>query len=822
MSERPFEKLERTAAVIVGIETYKDPDFHRLDGVAEDARKFADWLLRLGVPANRVLLFLSEDADPPRGVQVVLDDGQMVAIPARLATRKSITDAFTEDVWTWGNSDAVGLLIVFWSGHGFLIDDKVRLLDFADVVARNRMPLNFTSLLEFLEGVPFPRLQVAFVDACAIDARHVSTAWKYGGVSFQANENPRDRQQFVLYSQRDGLYAPNYRIGHPLSFRGRLLEELEQGWQSERNVKTCWPPDLQVVANRIKTFFKEKRTTNESDQCPIFDVIGWDGDRDRDPRFGVLGRAAKPAPAGANQAKRVAALAKALGSLVFFNEPKNRREFLRRLPDSVRGGVLASDEDFLEQMAANILTEPCGLGRLLDALETFPRIRDDPHLDDPVFATLDDVELLPVHWEQVARLRRLIAAAAAIDPQVVDQALDRCVRREERLSQSPAVGQSRRHGLGAFLLHLASITHESEYRPALVDLAGDLVEGVPNLREVVPVWSQVINLERMGPTLAGDAAESVLDRIAKGRRFVEAHLQTIRAGSALPKFPPAIPPVPVAGLPALRLMVDVAPLEFGDADRFEVRTWLQRGDGDPGTSDTPVENRLKIEDIAALIEHTLSNQSGPGEVELFLPTSLLAEGVGRWRVPIGPDWIVPLDAGFPVKLRARERVFGLGDGSEPASSMTAAWKQRFEKLPRPDEGLTANHLVRLCHPEDYFGALKGAHAVAGPVCLAASLAPPDHSASSRQTLDALLAAGTPIALWPTSTGAGMGESCGNYEDLCKLVTGKRPDELPGVVWGRRQKAGHVADPLHHLCQLTDDPTRLPPGLDEPLVSLGYA
>ena len=156
MSERPCEKLERTAAVVVGVESYKDQDFHRLEGVAADARKFAEWLVRRGVPANRVLLFLSEDTEPHGGVHEFLHQGMPVKIPVRPATLNDITTAFSGEVSQWGQSADVGLLVVFWAGHGFIDENEHRMLDFADVVARARVPLNFSSLLAAHAGSPVP------------------------------------------------------------------------------------------------------------------------------------------------------------------------------------------------------------------------------------------------------------------------------------------------------------------------------------------------------------------------------------------------------------------------------------------------------------------------------------------------------------------------------------------------------------------------------------------------------------------------------------------------------------------------------------------
>jgi hypothetical protein len=283
----------------------------------------------------------------------------------------------------------------------------------------------------------------------------------------------------------------------------------------------------------------------------------------------------------------------------------------------------------------------------------------------------------------------------------------------------------------------------------------------------------------------------------------------------------------VGPLPPLRMIVDIEPLDFSQG-RYEVRTWLKRGDSDPGASDTPVRNQLDIHGIAELIDHTIGNQIGPWEVELFLPLEMLAEGVGHWRVPFGPVATCPIDARYPVKLRARDRLYGDSSGFTPA--MTDAWRARFEALPGRGQHLGDQHILGLCRAEDY-AALDAAPVSVGSVCVAASLAPPEQEADSstaRATLNSLLRAGTPIAIWPApaalarySDQCDIYDECGIYSQLKAIVTARPLEKLPDLVCAFRQNSDWDTDPIKHLCLLWDDPGRLPPGLDEPLVSLGY-
>jgi hypothetical protein len=200
MSGQFYETPERTAAVIVGIETYQDENFPRLDGVADDARKFAEWLVDHGVPADRVLLFLSDGSHTPQPRHVFNCDGKPVEIHVRPANLDDIRKAFPDEILEWRRLGEIGLLIVFWAGHGFLEKNDKRMLDFANVRSWARQPLNFTSLMEHMKAPPYPFLQVAFVDACAVYAKSQGKpSWEYGELSFPVNSKCDNFKQFMLY-----------------------------------------------------------------------------------------------------------------------------------------------------------------------------------------------------------------------------------------------------------------------------------------------------------------------------------------------------------------------------------------------------------------------------------------------------------------------------------------------------------------------------------------------------------------------------------------------------------------------------------------------
>jgi hypothetical protein len=257
-------------------------------------------------------------------------------------------------------------------------------------------------------------------------------------------------------------------------------------------------------------------------------------------------------------------------------------------------------------------------------------------------------------------------------------------------------------------------------------------------------------------------------------------------------------------------MVTVVPLHY-DVDRYEVRIWREWGGG---ASDTPPQNKLRVEGIAELINEKVRNALGPKEVELFLPLNLLAEGVGGWRVQVGPRSRWPIDARLPVKLRSWDRVYNRDTTVGFDEIVVDEWKALWQKLPGAQELLNATHCVMLGGIRDDGVAPVEACQDLPPVGIAASL--------SQDTLHDFLVSGMPIALWPVpGDGDEEGRSLVPDRLIAELVLNHRPADLPGLVHNRRKKGDSDSDPLQHLCLLWDDPESLPPDHDEPFESLGY-
>jgi hypothetical protein len=699
-------------------------------------------------------------------------------ISSQVATYEAIRNAFMEKVKAWGASGEIGLLIVYWSGHGFLDDNRNHRLDCADSSPEDRRALHLRSLLLAMLGPPFPSLQAAFVDACAIDIRQMDSPWKIPEDGFQVNSIDPIYRQFVLYSQRPGLYAPSHRSDDPNSFYSTLLRELDKD-------PAAWPPDLPVIASRVLAFFETQRSGSPFGQWPVFYSVDWDWCEKADAAIYArpdeahrLGAYSGVVPGFETRRDELAAV---LGKLGVLADERSRRVLHRGLPGSLTKGLEPADgQRFLTRLAANVLADPIDLGLLLESLDQFPALRDDPALENQVFPALDRVNRLAVLWSEVARLRRLFTAPGADgDTWAVERALGDWInarirfRNDYSLSVELAerVAASAVHGVGSLLLRVAALTKAPPAPPPVLDLAHQVaaMAGEPH-RASLQAW---------------------VDEVA-GRL-------NVRVSTPPPERQPVVESV------RLRLMVAVEPLLY-DADRYEVRTWRDWGGG---VSDTPPENKLRVEGIADLINKKVNDTPGPKEVELFLPINLLAEGVGSWRVQVGPRIRTPIDARLPVKLRSWDRVYNRDTKAGFDELVVEEWKAVWRKLPGPMEVLGAKH----CVTHDGV-ALPDAYLDPPPVCIAASLA--------RETLHDLLLVGVPIALWPIPGDGGREGPSSVHDRLIKeLVIDRRPDEIPGLVYVHRKKGDADPDPLRHLCLLWDDPGRLPPGHDEACVSLGY-
>jgi hypothetical protein len=246
--------LERTFAIVVGIEKYDAGSKWNLNGPVNDARKFANWLFNKGVPPSNIFLFLSP-----------LDDNSDIALPpgvqVEAANRQSISHMITHEL----PQKQGDLLYVFWGGHGTITLQGERRLFYADATQKNKLNFDLKSLLiclcsDYLSS--FLR-QIYIIDACAnyiADPRLPIIA----GETFSGGLSRKKCEQFVLLAARTGEVAKNIDTRRTGLFSEVVMEELAE------EANSSWPPDMKNLANKLEDRFKRLRQQGLTQQTPTY------------------------------------------------------------------------------------------------------------------------------------------------------------------------------------------------------------------------------------------------------------------------------------------------------------------------------------------------------------------------------------------------------------------------------------------------------------------------------------------------------------------------------------------------------------------------
>lgn len=239
-------------ALIVGIEKYQAGSEYNLNGPANDALKFADWLLQHGTKPEHIYLFLS----PLEQNQRVLSEAQDRGLAPSLATRDAIDRTILLRLTS--ESSRGDLLYVFWGGHGIITKTEatVRRLFFADTDDDTKWNLNVNSLVEALGtstyGTGFPQ-QIFFIDACA-NAFYQGLAQTMQGeaseVRFAASGEAERGEQFVLFASATYDTATNDSAGGTGHFSRSVLEHLQ-------GESIC--PNMQQVIEEVQSDFLQQQ-----------------------------------------------------------------------------------------------------------------------------------------------------------------------------------------------------------------------------------------------------------------------------------------------------------------------------------------------------------------------------------------------------------------------------------------------------------------------------------------------------------------------------------------------------------------------------------
>lgn len=255
---------QETYALIVGINKYNLENLKVLTGAANDAIKFANWLLSRGVKKNNIRLFLSSS-----------ETNKENAVETELENHPATQENISETIRKWLLRENSGkILYFFWSGHGCIIPSttgEIRVLFTKDADEAAYKNINLNSLTASLKQAPFEK-QVFLVDACADpimfwDSHNSLAQFKTNSKTFApANSDDRPNRQFQLFA------TPLYKEAEEDTKQGSgffcqaLFKELNE------------LPEEDLLPKNMKLFSEKIRNALKADDKPIpVFVSDWDG-----------------------------------------------------------------------------------------------------------------------------------------------------------------------------------------------------------------------------------------------------------------------------------------------------------------------------------------------------------------------------------------------------------------------------------------------------------------------------------------------------------------------------------------------------------------
>jgi hypothetical protein len=285
---------------------------------------------------------------------------------------------------------------------------------------------------------------------------------------------------------------------------------------------------------------------------------------------------------------------------------------------------------------------------------------------------------------------------------------------------------------------------------------------------------------------------------------------------------------------SLYLLIELRP-SVGRTDMYRIGAWLFRGDMVENLTDAGEPPR-RLSELADVIEGLLeqigwqvATITDHLTIAFALPANLLNMPVDQLLVTV--DQRIPASLGslFPVVIRLLERGY-----TRPLRATWQRFSQRFRLLVQPAQETVltlatpsparssvslSDSLYWVTNPEDYEWDSLAIKLLEDQI-LGLVLAKPFGKLSDearKNVVDALLEAGTPIALWVRSNDDG--EQLRSVLD--SLLTQGGLPQLPAAVLHLRQRAAiepRASHPGHHLTLLWDDPNRIPPQvlLESPL------
>ncbi|GAA3249857.1 caspase family protein [Dactylosporangium siamense] len=315
-----------THGVVIGIERYDVADTWGLPGAARDAVRVTGWLRAAGVPAEQVALFLDVLPGDPDGTLAAASG--LGVTPRASARRDDIMAYFTDELRQ--QRAARDTLVVYWSGHGVLDDQRRRTLFTSDAGPNDRRNIRVEDLLDYLidREVSGFHQQIVLVDACAnfVESRNyrthlTQTTFPVSGV------RRAGVRQFVIYSAAQGTAAANRRTARAGAFTDTLL-----GWLHGDGQPARWPPDMPALSAFVGRHVRQLADSGQTQLSPVYlsRTVDWSGSAD-EREFGglpVTGSALHAAAGATRTPSQLRRLAAALAGCTALADPARQARLL--------------------------------------------------------------------------------------------------------------------------------------------------------------------------------------------------------------------------------------------------------------------------------------------------------------------------------------------------------------------------------------------------------------------------------------------------------------------------------------------------------------
>jgi hypothetical protein len=246
-----------TKALLVGIEKYDAGDHWNLNGPAHDVLRMAKWLLRQGILADNLTIFLSP-LDSKSNLEIADQIQNLTGSTPISATKPNIQNELTRL-----QRESASLFFFYWGGHGWVTQEGERRLFYADAQTKDERNLDFNNLLVTMRSDYYKEMsqQLFIIDACANYVYHSKN--KPSSEILSKGSAIPSIEQFALFAAKLGDRAKNLDSEKTGLYTKELLTEFES---LPPNVS--WLPEIEAISARLQGKFVDLRKQGLAEQTP--------------------------------------------------------------------------------------------------------------------------------------------------------------------------------------------------------------------------------------------------------------------------------------------------------------------------------------------------------------------------------------------------------------------------------------------------------------------------------------------------------------------------------------------------------------------------